>query len=133
MFITAVLSIIFEIGVCVSVFPPLIMRIQPTRSRLAILYILVGLHTLSIILAFGKNLAYHIDLHSLDPACDIIYSEVLIKIALAFASADFFTSLLQTLFTLMSISIYNSECQKMEKYQMVNTTYKTLLSDRAIE
>jgi hypothetical protein len=128
-FITSVLSIILEIGVCVLVFPPLIMRIQPAGKRLVILYILVGLHTLSVLLAFGKNLAYQIDLHSLDSSCSISYSEVMIKIVLAFAAADFFASLLQAIFMLVCMGSYNSECEKMEKYQMVNTTNKTLASD----
>lgn len=131
-FITSVLSIIFEIGVCVLVFPPLIMRIQPTGKRLVILYILIALHTLSVIVAFGKNLAYQIDLHSLDSSCSISFSEVMIKIVLAFAAADCFTSIFQAIFMLLSMGSYNNECEKMERYQMVNTTNKTLASDNNV-
>jgi hypothetical protein len=72
--ITAFLSIAFQIAICVLVFPPLIMRTQPKERRLTLMYVLVSLQALSSILAFGKYLAFQVELHSMDSSCTVDYS-----------------------------------------------------------
>jgi hypothetical protein len=122
-YITAFISIIFQIVICVLVFPPLIMRVQPNGRRLYGAYILVALHTMSVVLAFGRYLTFHLDLHGMGSTCSASYSEVLIKVVLAFATTDFGLSLLQCIFMLMTIRSYLREHERALMYQqMINTT-----------
>jgi hypothetical protein len=57
-FFMSIVSIIMQILICVLVFPPLLMRLRPNHARMAAAYILSGLHTMAVVVAFGKYLAF---------------------------------------------------------------------------
>lgn len=71
-----------------------------------------------------------IDFHAMDSNCSVTYLDVLIKIILAVAAGDFLCSFLEVIFVLWSINTLFKDCDKAEKYRLVNnatnTTNKTI-------
>jgi hypothetical protein len=98
-FFSSIVSIILQIIICIIFFPPLLMRLRPAQQRITAAYILSCLHTLAIAVAFGKYLTFLVELPKITN-CTAEYSPILIKILLAFASADFGTSLIQLIITI---------------------------------
>jgi hypothetical protein len=125
-FFSSIVSIILQIFICIIVFPPLLMRLQPTPQRIIAAYVLCCLHTLAAVTAFGKYLTFQVELSAMTN-CSVTYAPVLISIILAFAAADLLASLVQLLATIAIAAQLNSEIEEGEAYRIVsNITNNTL-------
>lgn len=71
-FFMSIVSIIMQIVICVIVFPPLLMRLRPNHTRMAAAYILSGLHTMAVVVAFGKYLTFLVELKRMTN-CTVTY------------------------------------------------------------
>ncbi len=125
-FFSSIISIILQIVICILVFPPLLMRLQPAPPRIVAAYVLCCLHSLAVLTAFGKYLTFQVELAAMTN-CSVTYAPVLISILLAFAAADLFTSLVQLLATIAIAIQLRLEIEEGEVYRIVsNVTNNTL-------
>ena len=125
-FFMSIISIIVQIVICLLFFTPLLMRLRPNPIRMAAAYILSGLHTMAVVVAFGKYLTFQVELKSMTN-CTVTYVESLIAILLAFTASDFLASLLQFCATMAIVSHLNLELEDGEPYKIVsNVTNYTI-------
>lgn len=122
-YVTALLSIPLQVGLCILVFPPLIFRTQPTQQRMNATYIVYSIQMLFSLIIFGKYLGFYIDLTSLDSSvCSISFSKDMLIAVLAVATCDFTLSLIQIVAFLNSMEIFYHD-------QMMADSYKAVLSN----
>lgn len=125
-FFTSIVSIVLQIIICILVFPPLLTRLRPVLPRIVAAYILSCLHSLAVLIAFGKYLTFHVELAALT-GCSVSYSSSLVAVLLAFAAADMLVSLLQFCATLVIVAGLYRELEEGEAYRIVsNPTNPTL-------
>ncbi len=94
-FITAVISIFLQIAISILVFSPLVMKVVPTQTRMAMAYILISLHMLSIIIGFSKFLSFQTEFNLMGSTCSMQFSQILLTVILTISCANMLSSLAQ--------------------------------------